>query len=68
MKTIGDAVMAAYPDTAVTVAAALDMREAVERFNREQPERRAVSLKIGVYHGAAIAVTAATSSTTSARR
>jgi class 3 adenylate cyclase len=32
------------------------MRGAVERFNREQPERP-VSLKIGVHHGAAIAVT-----------
>jgi class 3 adenylate cyclase len=56
VKTIGDAVMAAYPDAARAVAAALDMREAVERFNREQPERP-VSLKIGVHHGAAIAVT-----------
>ena len=56
VKTIGDAVMAAYPDAARAVAAALDMREAVERFNREQPEQPAVSLKIGVHHGA-IAVT-----------
>jgi class 3 adenylate cyclase len=56
VKTIGDAVMAAYPDAARAVAAALDMRAAVERFNREQPERL-VSLKIGVHHGAAIAVT-----------
>jgi class 3 adenylate cyclase len=57
VKTIGDAVMAAYPDAARAVGAALDMREAVERFNRDQPEQRAVSLKIGVHHGAAIAVT-----------
>jgi len=57
VKTIGDAVMAAYPDAARAVAAALDMRAAVERSNREQPEQRAVSLKIGVHHGAAIAVT-----------
>jgi class 3 adenylate cyclase len=56
VKTIGDAVMAAYPDAARAVAAALDMRGAVERFNREQPGRP-VSLKIGVHHGAAIAVT-----------
>ena len=57
VKTIGDAVMAAYPDAARAVAAALEMREAVERYNRDQPEERAVSLKIGVHHGAAIAVT-----------
>ena len=56
VKTIGDAVMAAYPDAARAVAAALDMRAAVERFNQDQPERP-VSLKIGIHHGAAIAVT-----------
>lgn len=56
VKTIGDAVMAAYPDAARAVGAALAMRQAVERFNREQPERP-VSLKIGIHHGAAIAVT-----------
>src|SRR3954468_1315710 len=56
VKTIGDAVMAAYPDAAHAVAAALDMRAAVGRASREQPERP-VSLKIGVHHGAAIAVT-----------
>ena len=53
VKTIGDAVMAAYPDAARAVGAALEMRRAVGRASREQ----AVSLKIGVHHGAAIAVT-----------
>ncbi len=56
VKTIGDAVMAAYPDAACAVAAALDMRETIERFNQDQPEQP-VSLKIGIHHGAAIAVT-----------
>jgi len=56
VKTIGDAVMAAYPDAARAVGAALAMRRAVEGFNRGQPERP-VSLKIGIHHGAAIAVT-----------
>ncbi len=56
VKTIGDAVMAAYPDASLAVAAALDMRGAIERFNESQPERP-VLLKIGVHHGAAIAVT-----------
>jgi len=56
VKTIGDAVMAAYPDASLAVSAALDMRSAIERFNAEQPERP-VSLKIGIHHGAAIAVT-----------
>jgi class 3 adenylate cyclase len=56
VKTIGDAVMAAYPDAALAVRAALDMRGALQRFNEDQGERP-VSLKIGVHHGAAIAVT-----------
>lgn len=56
VKTIGDAVMAAYPDAARAVAAALEMRAATARFNRTQPERP-VALKIGIHHGAAIAVT-----------
>ena len=56
VKTIGDAVMAAYPDASLAVGAALDMRSAIERFNADQPERP-VSLKIGIHHGAAIAVT-----------
>jgi class 3 adenylate cyclase len=56
VKTIGDAVMAAYPDAALAVGAALEMRSAIDRFNAAQPERP-VSLKIGIHHGAAIAVT-----------
>jgi class 3 adenylate cyclase len=56
VKTIGDAVMAAYPDASRAVAAALDMRSAIDRFNEGQPERP-VLLKIGIHHGAAIAVT-----------
>ena len=56
VKTIGDAVMAAYPDAAAAVGAALDMLGAIERFNKDQPERP-VLLKIGIHHGAAIAVT-----------
>ena len=56
VKTIGDAVMAAYPDAAHAVAAALEMRAAAERYNQGQPDRP-VALKIGIHHGAAIAVT-----------
>jgi hypothetical protein len=56
VKTIGDAVMATYPDAALAVGAALDMHQTIERFNADQPER-SVALKIGIHHGAAIAVT-----------
>jgi class 3 adenylate cyclase len=56
VKTIGDAVMAAYPDASLAMRAALEMRGAIERFSEDQPER-SVLLKIGIHHGAAIAVT-----------
>ena len=56
VKTIGDAVMAAYPDAASAVAAALAMRTAAERQGRGQPGGP-VELKIGLHHGAAIVVT-----------
>jgi len=55
-KTIGDAVMAAFLDPADAVRAALEMREAIERLNRDRVQRDFV-LKIGLHRGAAIAVT-----------
>jgi class 3 adenylate cyclase len=56
IKTIGDAVMAAFRDPAHAVRAALDMREEVAAVNRGS-EGRELILKIGVHKGAAIAVT-----------
>jgi class 3 adenylate cyclase len=55
-KTIGDAVMAAFPTAADAVAAALDMRNAAEELNRGRSQRDFI-LKIGIHRGAAIAVT-----------
>lgn len=55
-KTIGDAVMAAFPSAADAVVAALDMRDTAEELNRDRPQRDFV-LKIGLHRGAAIAVT-----------
>ena len=55
-KTIGDAVMAAFPTAADAVTAALDMRSAAEDLNRGRLQRDFV-LKIGIHRGAAIAVT-----------
>lgn len=55
-KTIGDAVMAAFPTAADAVEAALEMRNAVEELNRDRPQRDFI-LKIGIHRGAAIAVT-----------
>ena len=56
IKTIGDAVMAAFPTPADAVLAALEMRKAVEQLNSDQKLRDFV-LKIGVHKGASIAVT-----------
>jgi class 3 adenylate cyclase len=56
IKTIGDAVMATFLEPADAVAAALSMRDEIETFNVNQPDR-ALILKIGVHKGAAIAVT-----------
>lgn len=56
IKTIGDAVMAAFLGPADAVRAALDMRGEIAAFNRDRPDRELV-LKIGIHKGAAIAVT-----------
>jgi class 3 adenylate cyclase len=56
IKTIGDAIMAAFLDPADAVQAAIDMRREIAAFNQRQPDK-ALILKIGVHKGAAIAVT-----------
>jgi class 3 adenylate cyclase len=56
IKTIGDAVMAAFPDAAHAVRAALEMRREIGSVNKGVAERELI-LKIGVHKGAAIAVT-----------
>ena len=56
IKTIGDAVMAAFLNPLDAVGAALAMREAISSFNRSRPDRELI-LKIGVHKGSAIAVT-----------
>jgi class 3 adenylate cyclase len=56
IKTIGDAVMAAFLTPADAVQAALDMRSEIAAFNEHQHDK-ALILKIGVHTGAAIAVT-----------
>jgi class 3 adenylate cyclase len=56
IKTIGDAVMAAFLSPDDAVRAALAMREEIASFNISQPNRELI-LKIGVHKGPAIAVT-----------
>src|SRR5262249_33634147 len=55
VKTIGDAIMATFADSADAVAAALEMLGAIERFNRERGARD-ILLKIGLHRGSSIAV------------
>ena len=56
IKTLGDAVMAAFMRPADTVKAALAMRSEIARFNAERTEPDLI-LKVGLHRGAAIAVT-----------
>lgn len=56
IKTIGDAVMAAFGDPAQAVQAALEMRKEIGAVNQGTADRELI-LKIGLHKGAAIAVT-----------
>lgn len=55
VKTIGDAVMATFPTPDRAVAAALRMREAMQRLNEERHSEDLL-LKIGLHEGPCIAV------------
>jgi class 3 adenylate cyclase len=62
VKTIGDAVMAAFTDPANALDAALAIRDEIAAFNRhlsvdEGAEDVAILVKIGLHSGACIAVT-----------
>ena len=61
VKTIGDAVMAAFAEPADAVRAALAVQEGTAAFNASLTERTgseaAISIKIGVHAGPSIAVT-----------
>jgi len=55
VKTIGDAVMAAFSTPVDAVAAALEMLREIESFNHEYGEK-VIVLKIGIHKGTCIAV------------
>jgi class 3 adenylate cyclase len=57
VKTVGDAVMAAFHDPADAVRAALSIQDEVENFNRGRSDAGVV-LKLGLHGGTCIAVTA----------
>jgi class 3 adenylate cyclase/carbon monoxide dehydrogenase subunit G len=56
VKTVGDAVMAAFGDPADAVRAVLSIHDEVENFNRGRSDAGIV-LKLGLHQGACIAVT-----------
>ena len=58
VKTIGDAVMAAFLDELQALRAALAMQRAFPHFQAEHLEAGGVALKLGVYAGACYGVTA----------
>jgi adenylate cyclase len=58
VKTIGDAVMAAFLDPASALRAALTIQKEVPRFNAGLSDPPDLTLKIGLYGGPAIAVEA----------
>lgn len=58
VKTIGDAVMAAFYAPADAVQAALEMQERVAELNTKLSPKPAIILKLGVHEGPAIAINA----------
>jgi class 3 adenylate cyclase len=56
VKTIGDAVMATFPAPDRAVAAALQMREAMQELNEEYKRDDLVLIKIGIHEGPCLAV------------
>ena len=56
VKTIGDAIMAAFQDSADALKAAIEIQEGIAVFNAEQPGADVV-IKLGLHEGPCIAVT-----------
>jgi class 3 adenylate cyclase/pSer/pThr/pTyr-binding forkhead associated (FHA) protein len=51
IKTIGDAVMAAFEDHAEAVAAAIEMQEAITADNKDRTGAQKISIRIGINYG-----------------
>jgi class 3 adenylate cyclase len=58
VKTIGDAVMAAYADDVACVRGAIACLRELERFRARTPDAARMQLKLGVYAGPSYVVTA----------
>jgi class 3 adenylate cyclase len=56
VKTMGDAVMAAFARARDAAAAALEMQRGWEEFARGQPGAEGIALKVGLHQGPSIAI------------
>lgn len=56
VKTIGDAIMAVFPEPLSAVEAALAMRDRIGNFNAAHPDSP-IAIKLGLHEGPSIAVT-----------
>jgi class 3 adenylate cyclase/tRNA A-37 threonylcarbamoyl transferase component Bud32 len=54
LKTIGDAVMAAFDEPRAALLAAQQMQVAVARHNRDVPDKDRMRIRVGVHYGEAI--------------
>src|SRR5579864_6745373 len=53
IKTIGDSVMAEFPEPSRAVRAAMEIQVRIARLNETLPERDRLELRIGMHHGPA---------------
>jgi class 3 adenylate cyclase len=57
VKTIGDAIMAAFTEPAAALRCAMDIHDSFAAYNAEHPEMDPMVLKIGLHSGRCISVT-----------
>lgn len=57
VKTIGDAIMAVFAEPADALRCAIDIHDSFAAYNREQPGKDEMVLKIGIHAGRCISVT-----------
>jgi class 3 adenylate cyclase len=58
VKTIGDAVMAAFFQPADAARCSLLLQRDLPAFNQRWPDRRPLTMRLGIHHGPAIAINA----------
>jgi len=54
IKTIGDAIMAAFPEAGSALAAAVEMQRVLKQHNSSQPSGERILVRIGINHGEVI--------------